>query len=29
MRRVDAGAENSFEVRFMVDLDGVWRLRSF
>ena len=29
MRRSDAGVEKSFEVRFGVDVDGVWRLRAF
>ncbi len=29
MRRVEVGEERAFDVRFMVDTDGVWRLRSF
>jgi hypothetical protein len=29
MARTDAGVEKSFEVRFAVDPDGVWRLRAF
>ena len=27
--RVDAGILKSFEVRFHVDVDGFWRVRSF
>lgn len=29
MRRTDAGILKSFEVRFQVDADGVWRVRAF
>jgi hypothetical protein len=29
MPRTDNGADKSFEVRFAVDADGVWRLRAF
>jgi hypothetical protein len=29
MPRTDGGADKSFEVRFAVDADGVWRLRAF
>ena len=29
MARTDGGVEKSFEVRFAVDPDGVWRLRAF
>jgi sugar lactone lactonase YvrE len=29
MRRTDAGVAKSFEVRFQIDTDGLWRLRIF
>jgi hypothetical protein len=29
MRRIDAGVAKSFEVRFQIDTDGLWRLRMF
>lgn len=29
MRRSDAGILKSFEVRFVIDADGIWRLRAF
>jgi len=29
MSRIDAGIRKSFEVRFHVDADGFWRVRSF
>jgi len=29
MRRTDAGILKSFEVRFHVDTDGLWRVRAF
>jgi hypothetical protein len=29
MQRVDGGVLKSFEVRFAIDTDGIWRLRSF
>jgi len=29
MSRTDAGILKSFEVRFQVDADGLWRVRSF
>ena len=29
MRRVDEGVTKSFEVRFRLDVDGVWRLHAF
>jgi hypothetical protein len=29
MRRADAGVAKSFEVRFQIDTDGLWRLRMF
>jgi YVTN family beta-propeller protein len=29
MRRVDSGIEKSFDIRFVLENDGIWRLRSF
>ena len=29
MHRADAGILKSFEVRFVIDTDGIWRLRTF